>query len=46
MEDPADRLLRVVVVGHAPLVADQRVGIRIDHTRMHFFDERTGRRLQ
>ena len=45
MDDPAERLLRVVVAGDAQVAADARVGIRIDPARMHLFDQGTGRRL-
>ena len=45
VDDAADRLLRVVVAAEAPVVAEERVGVRIDPARVHLFDERTGRRL-
>jgi ABC-type sugar transport system ATPase subunit len=44
VDDAADRVLRVVVAGDAPVV-EERVGFRINPARMHLFDELTGRRL-
>jgi multiple sugar transport system ATP-binding protein len=40
-----DRLLRVVVRSDAAVDVNASVGFRVDLTRLHVFDERTGRRL-